>query len=423
MAASSASSSAADPAAALDALVAAKGPLASSAAAQRDDAIERFEANLEQARAEIQEANAAECARAEADGLSAPLLRRLRLDGRHYDGMLASLRALRALPDPIGGVFDESEQPSGITTARMRVPLGVICFIYESRPAVTADGAALCVKSGNAAILRGGKEALQSNLLIAAQMDRALKEAGLPAAVAMLPTADRAPLDAILADPRIDMVIPRGGPGLVRKVKETARCMVLAHLDGNCHVYVAASADLAMARRIAVNAKIGNPSTCNAAESLLVHEDAAAALLPPLAAELAAKGVVLRGCEATRALLGDAAEAAAEEDWGREYLDLVLSCKIVPDTAAAIAWINRYGSHHTDCIVSGDAAEQQRFCREVDSSSVLVNTSTRFADGYEYGLGAETGISTGKFHARGPVGLEGLTTAKWVVRSAGAVRE
>ncbi len=428
MQASTAPSSAAsfaseDATAAIDALAAAKSGIATASGAQRSEVLDRFAAKLAAARDEIQAANEQEVKQGQDSGMSAPLLRRLTLDDHHFDGMLASVRTLRDLPDPIGTRFDESVQSSGITTARLRVPLGIICFIYESRPGVTADGAALCVKSGNAAILRGGKEALRSNLLIAAQMQASLQECELPAAVAMLPTSDRAAISDILSDARIDMVIPRGGPELVRKVQETAQCMVLAHLDGNCHLYVAASADLEMARRLVINAKANNPSTCNALESLLVHASRAEELLPQLAGELREAGIELRGCPATCALLpAEAAVAADGADWGREYLDLTLSCKVIEDTAAAIAWINHHGSGHTDGIVSTDEAEQERFCREVDSSSVLVNTSTRFADGYEYGLGAETGISTGKFHARGPVGLEGLTTAKWVVSSAGAVR-
>ena len=337
--------------------------------------------------------------------------------------MAAGVEQVAALPDPIGEVVGERPRPSGIRVGRMRVPLGVIGIIYESRPNVTADAAALCLKSGNAAILRGGSEALHSNLAIAGCIAAALHEAGLPEhAVQVLEFTDREAVSRLLRMPQfVDVVIPRGGAGLVRHVAEHARVPVIKHLEGVCHVYVHAAADPDKARRIVVNAKTQRYGTCNTLECLLVDQAVAEAQLPGMAEALLAKGVELRGCPRSCAIV-PAAVPAAEEDWGREYLAPILAVRVVDDLDAAIEHIARYGSGHTDAIVTERIDAAERFVAAVDSSSVMVNASTRFADGFEYGLGAEIGISTDKFHARGPVGLEGLTSLKWVVRGDGHVR-
>ena len=401
----------------------AKLPLASSALEQRNGFLSRFAASLSDARAEIQDVNEREIDEAREASYSEAMISRLSLAGKQFDGMLASIEAVRDLPDLIGVRFDERRTDAGLDIARVRMPLGLICFIYESRPSVTADGAALAVKSGNAVILRGGSEALNTNLAIAQQAVAALEIAGLPAAaVTMVPTSSREQLGEFLASEQIDMIIPRGGPELVAHVQKVAKGMVLAHLNGNCYTYVDSSANLDLAKKVIVNAKVQRPGTCNALESVLVHADIAGQLLPSLAEKLAAEKVALVGCDRARALIGDSCSLATEDDWSAEYLDLRLSLKVIRSLEDAISWINKYGSHHTDCIISDDAKAQHRFAIDVDSASVLINTSTRVADGYEYGLGAETGISTGKFHARGPVGLEGLTTSKWIVSSAGVVR-
>ena len=337
--------------------------------------------------------------------------------------MAAGLEAIAALPDPVGEITDLKFRPSGIQVGLMRVPLGVIGIIYESRPNVTADAAGLCLKAGNAAILRGGSEALRSNRAIAACVHRGLRAAGLPEnAVQVVATTDRAAVGCLIADERhVDVIVPRGGKGLIERISRESKVPVIKHLDGVCHVFIDASADLAMAIRIADNAKTQRYSTCNTMETLLVHADIAARALPPLAALYAGKGVELRGCERTRAIV-PAAGAATEDDWYAEYLAPILAVRVVASLDAAIAHIARYGSQHTDAIVTQDHANAMRFLREVDSSSVLVNASTRFADGFEFGLGAEIGISTNKLHARGPVGLEGLTSRKWIVLGSGQIR-
>jgi glutamate-5-semialdehyde dehydrogenase len=336
---------------------------------------------------------------------------------------------IAAMPDPIGEITELRQRPSGIRVGRMRVPLGVFGMIYESRPNVTIEAASLAIKSGNAAILRGGSEAIHSNLALWRCVQEALAEAGLPPdAVQLVQTTDRAAVGHLIASPAaVDVIIPRGGKGLIERISREAKVPVIKHLDGNCHVYVDASADLAMALAIVENAKTQKYSPCNAAESLLVHAAIAPAFLPRIGAVFAAKGVEMRGDAASLALLktlaGAKLAAATEQDWSEEYLAPIISVKVVAGLDAAIEHINRYGSHHTDAIVTDSHSNAQRFLREVDSASVMVNASTRFADGFEYGLGAEIGISTDKLHARGPVGLEGLTSLKWIVLGQGELRK
>jgi glutamate-5-semialdehyde dehydrogenase len=371
----------------------------------------------------ILEANAYDLRAAREGKLEEALLDRLELNESRIAAMADGVRQVAALPDPVGELFDLKMRPSGIQVGRMRVPLGVVGIIYESRPNVTADAAALCLKSGNACILRGGSEALQSNQAIARCIQRALRDAGLPPdAVQVVDTADRAAVGQLLTMPEfVDVVIPRGGKGLVAFVAENARVPVIKHLDGNCHVYIDAEADLEKAIAIAVNAKTQRYGTCNTMETLLVDSPVADEVLPELGRIYAGHGVELRGCERTRKILPQA-RPARPEDWSTEYLAPILAIKVVDGLDQAIDHITRHGSQHTDAIVTENYTKARRFLREVDSSSVMVNASTRFADGYEYGLGAEIGISTDKFHARGPVGLEGLTSVKWVVLGDGQVR-
>jgi|SRR5690554_673603 len=378
---------------------------------------------LAAARDEVLAANARDLARGRDGGLDAALLDRLELTPGRFDAMLEGLEQVAALPDPVGEVDSLRYRPSGIQVGQMRVPLGVIGIIYESRPNVTLEAASLCLKSGNAAILRGGSEARDSNAAIAACIRAGLVDAGLPeAAVQVVATTDRAAVGRLIAMPEfVDVIIPRGGKSLIERISREARVPVIKHLDGVCHVYVDATADLEKALAIAVNAKTHRYGTCNTMETLLLDAPVAEALLPRLAAAYAEHGVELRGCERTRALLPEAA-AASEEDWAAEYLAPVLALRVVEGIDDAMAHIERYGSHHTDAIVTEDYALARRFMAEVDSSSVMVNASTRFADGFEYGLGAEIGISTDKLHARGPVGLEGLTTRKYVVLGDGQIR-
>ncbi|RJS93532.1 glutamate-5-semialdehyde dehydrogenase [Salinisphaera sp. Q1T1-3] len=356
--------------------------------------------------------------------LDAAAIERLELSAARIERMAEGLRQVAALPDPIGSLTDLNFRPSGIQVGRMRVPLGVIGIIYESRPNVTADAAALCLKSGNAAILRGGSESLHSNQAIAAAVARGLTDAGLPGdAVQIVETSDRAAVAAMLAMPEyIDVIVPRGGKSLIEFVAENARMPVIKHLDGVCHVYVDDDADRDKAVAIAVNAKTQRYGTCNTMETLLVAEAAAERVLVPLAADLMQAGVTLRGCAATRKLLGPEIAPAGDEDWAAEYLAPTLAVRIVADMDAAIDHIETWGSHHTDAIVTENVTRARAFIRAVDSASVMVNASTRFADGFEYGLGAEIGISTDKLHARGPVGLEGLTSQKYVVFGDGHVR-
>ena len=396
--------------------------LASSTARQRNAALHNAAAILDGRREALAQANARDLAAAEG-ALDAALLDRLELTPARVDAMLEGLGQVAALPDPVGAIDDLSIRPSGLRIGKMRVPLGVVGIVYESRPNVTADAASLCLKSGNAAILRGGSEALHSNRVIADGLAEGIAEAGLPAhAVQLVTTRDRAAVSALLAmDDLLDVLIPRGGKGLIERVVNTARVPVIKHLDGNCHVYIDAGADAHMAEAIAINAKTQRYGTCNSMESLLVHVDEAPALLPSLGRAYAERGVELRACARGLALLPTAV-AATQDDWAAEYLGPVLAVKVVDDLDEAIAHINRYGSGHTDAIVTCDYARSQRFLREVDSSSVMVNASTRFADGFEYGLGAEIGVSTDKLHARGPVGLEGLTSQKYIVLGEGQVR-
>jgi len=376
------------------------------------------------ARAAILAANAQDVAAARANGLDDAMVDRLALTDARIDAMLEGLAQVAALPDPIGEITDMRYRPTGIQVGRMRVPLGVVGMIYESRPNVTIEAASLCLKSGNATILRGGSESIHSNRALAACIRTGLATAGLPeTAVQVIDTTDRAAVGLLVAMPDyVDVIIPRGGKGLIERISAEARVPVIKHLDGNCHVYIDAKADLDKADRIAFNAKCHRYGVCNAMETLLVHGAVAAAALPRLKKLYDTKSVELRGCERTRAILGSGVKAATESDWHEEYLAAILAVKVVDSADEAIAHINRYGSHHTDSIVTEDFTLARRFLTEVDSSSVMVNASTRFADGFEYGLGAEIGISTDKFHARGPVGLEGLTSQKYVVLGDGHVR-
>lgn len=357
-------------------------------------------------------------------GLDAAMLDRLTLSDKVIAGMAEGLRQIAALADPVGTITDLNNRPSGIQVGRMRVPLGVIGIIYESRPNVTADAAGLCLKSGNGTILRGGSEAIHSNRAIATCVQEGLEKAGLPAhCVQVIETTDRAAVGELLRlSAFVDVIVPRGGKGLIERVSAESTIPVIKHLDGICHVYIDADADAEKAVNIAVNAKTHRYGVCNAMETLLVAEAVAADILPALAAQYAEKGVELRGCDKTCAILPDC-KAATDEDWSTEYLAPVLSIKVVDGMATAIQHINTYGSHHTDTIVTENYTKSRAFLREVDSSSVMVNASTRFADGFEYGFGAEIGISTDKLHARGPVGLQGLTTEKYIVLGDGHIRQ
>jgi len=368
-------------------------------------------------------ANAQDLAAANEKKLDPPLIDRLTLTSKSIASMADGLRQIALLPDPIGEISDLRQQPSGIRVGHMRVPLGVIAIIYESRPNVTADAAGLCLKAGNASILRGGSEAIHSNQAIAACVHQGLIRAGLPeTAVQVIETTDRAAVGELLRmNEYVDIVVPRGGKGLIERVMQESRIPMIKHLDGVCHVYIDDKADIDKAVRIADNAKTQRLGTCNTMETLLIARGIADRVLPPLAKIYAQKGIELRGDEAARRIVPDMV-LATEEDWYTEYLAAILSVRVVDGLDAAIDHIGRYGSQHTDAIITEDKQRAQRFLREVDSSSVLVNASTRFADGYEYGLGAEIGISTDKLHARGPVGLEGLTSLKWVVYGDGQIR-
>jgi len=373
--------------------------------------------------AKLLAANAEDLANARARGLDEALLDRLALAEKSIAAMAEGLLQIAALPDPVGEISDLKFRPSGIQVGRMRVPLGVIGIIYEARPNVTADAAGLCLKAGNACILRGGSEAIKSNHAIAACVQEGLRAAGLPeTAVQVIETTDRDAVgELITMKDYIDVIVPRGGKGLIERISNEARVPVIKHLDGNCHVYVDDEADAAKALRIVENAKTQRLGTCNTAESLLVARSIAPSMLPKLAQMLIAKGVEIRGCTETQKLVPQA-KAATEDDWYTEYLAAIISVKVVADLDEAIAHINRYSSQHTDAIVTENYTKARRFLREVDSSSVMVNASTRLADGFEYGLGAEIGISTDKIHARGPVGLEGLTSQKFIVLGDGQVR-
>ena len=392
--------------------------------AAKDAALLAMAAGLEQARDRLIEENKKDLDAARRDGLDEASLDRLTLNANGIAGMAEGLRQIATLPDPVGEITDLKYRPSGIQVGRMRVPLGVIGIIYESRPNVTADAAGLCLKSGNASILRGGSEAIHSNQAIAVCIQAGLKAAGLPEdAVQMVATTDRAAVgELITLKPYVDVIVPRGGKSLIERISAEATLPVIKHLHGVCHVYIDNKADLDKAVKIAFNAKTHRYGVCNAMETLLVARGVADRVLPVLGKMYQDKGVELRGCAATRKILSGI-KAATEEDWHTEYLAPILAVRVVEDMDAAIEHIAQYGSQHTDSIVTENYTKAMRFLREVDSSSVMVNASTRFADGFEYGLGAEIGISTDKLHARGPVGLEGLTSVKFIVLGDGHIRK
>ncbi len=407
---------------------AASAEMARAGTQAKNDALLALARLLREAGPALQAANAVDIAAAEAASLSAPMVDRLRLTPQVLANVAEGCQQLAAMPDPVGEISGVRRRPSGISVGQMRVPLGVFGMIYESRPNVTIEAASLAIKSGNACILRGGSEALRSNLALWRLVQEALMEAGLPAAgVQLVETTDRAAVGQLITMPEsVDVIIPRGGKGLIERISAESRVPVIKHLDGNCHTYVDAEVDLEQALRVTDNAKTQKYSPCNATESLLVHAAQAAAFLPRIGAVFAAKGVEMRCDPRARALLASVPGAvladATEADWAEEYLAPIVSVKVVDSLDEAIAHINRHGSHHTDAILTTHHPSAMRFLREVDSASVMVNASTRFADGFEYGLGAEIGISTDKLHARGPVGLEGLTSMKWVVLGQGEVR-
>jgi glutamate-5-semialdehyde dehydrogenase len=390
---------------------------------QKDDALRLMGEKLLEKEAFIKKENETDVMKAREAGLSSALVDRLTLDSKTIRSMVDGLKEVQALPDPVGEVTRMWKRPNGLLVGQMRIPLGVIGFIYESRPNVTVDAASLCLKSGNAVILRGGSEAIHSNKVLGVLLKEALAEAGLPEkAIQVIPATGREALKILLGlDDHVDLIIPRGGEGLIRFVTEHSRIPVLRHYKGVCHVYVDEFADLSMASEICFNAKVQRPAVCNSMETLLVHERIAPAFLPSMAARFKAAGVELRGCPRTLVLIPDAKEAQPS-DWPAEYLDLILAVRIVPGMDEALDHIDRHGSNHTETIITSDYGRAQRFLSEVDSSVVLVNASTRFNDGNQLGLGAEIGISTSKLHAFGPMGLEELTTKKFIVYGSGQVR-
>ena len=392
--------------------------------AKKDQALRSMADSLMEQRTVIMKANAVDMENARAQGLPAAFLDRLAITEKTIKSMADSILEVRALRDPVGEIIRAWTRPNGLLVGRMRIPLGVILMIYESRPNVTADASALCIKSGNAVILKGGSEALHSNRAIAGLLSDALERASLPReAIQLIDTPDKDVLyDFLKQDELIDLVIPRGGEGLIRAVAEHSRIPVLKHYKGICHVFVDADADPAMAESICFNAKVQRPGVCNAMETLLVHKDSAAEFLPAMIDRYRKAGVEIRGCEKTVHIVPDV-RRATEEDWFTEYLDLILSVRVVDSLDQAIEHINHYGSHHTDSIVTKNVGNSMRFLREVDSSTVLVNASTRFSDGFQLGLGAEIGISTSKLHAFGPMGLEELTAQKFVIMGNGQIRE
>jgi len=401
---------------------AAANALASVSTAIKNDALVAIAERLRQSRELLRTANEKDLAAGRDKGLSHAMLDRLELNDKRIDAMAEGLDTVAALPDPVGDIVGQTVRPNGLRIAQIRVPLGVVGIIYESRPNVTADAAALCLKSGNACILRGGSEAIHSNLAIARVFVEGAEAAGVPEhAVQMIATTDRAAVGEMLKlDRYIDVIVPRGGKGLIARIQEESRVPVVAHLDGVCHTYVHEDADLAMAQAIALNAKLQRPGVCNAMETLLVHTGIAEGFLPGLAQALREAGCEIRGCDRTRAILDCA--AATEDDWFAEYLDLILAIRVVESLEEAITHINRYGSHHSDAIVTEGYAAAEQFLEQVDSATVYVNASTRFTDGFEFGLGAEIGISTNKLHCRGPMALKELTTLKYVIRGAGQIR-
>ena len=407
---------------------AASTKMAAATSAAKNAALRSLARRLRDEQADLQLANARDVEAAQAAGLAEPLVDRLKLNAAILATVAEGCEQIAAMPDPIGEITNLRQRPSGIGVGQMRVPLGVFAMVYESRPNVTIEAASLAIKSGNACILRGGSEAIRSNLALWKCVQAALGDAGLPPdAVQLVQTTDRAAVGQLITMPEyVDVIIPRGGKGLIERISREAKVPVIKHLDGNCHVFVDASAEIDLALRVTDNAKTQKYSPCNAAESLLVHSGVAATFLPRIGALFAAKGVEMRCDPAARALLqalpGAKLTDATEADWSEEYLAPIISIKVVANLDEAIVHINRYGSHHTDAILTESHSNAMRFLREVDSASVMVNASTRFADGFEYGLGAEIGISTDKLHARGPVGLEGLTSMKWVVLGHGEVR-
>ena len=400
--------------------------MAAAPTAAKDEALRALALRLREAGTALAAANQRDLQSARAAGLAEPLIDRLKLTPQIIETVAAGCVQLAAMPDPVGEITGVKRRPSGISVGQMRVPLGVFGMIYESRPNVTIEAASLAIKSGNACILRGGSEALHSNQALMQLVQAALQEAGLPRdAVQLVPTTDRAAVGCLITMPEyVDVIIPRGGKGLIERISAEAKVPVIKHLDGNCHTYVDAEVDLDLAVKVTDNAKTQKYSPCNATESLLVHAAQAVAFLPLIGDVFVAKGVEMRCCARAAALLGPRAKVhrASEADWGTEYLAPIISIKVVDSLDEAMAHIDRFGSHHTDAILTTNHANAMRFLREVDSASVMVNASTRFADGFEYGLGAEIGISTDKLHARGPVGLEGLTSLKWVVLGQGEVR-
>lgn len=407
---------------------AASARMAAASAAEKSRALRGLAALLRASGPALQADNAKDIARATAAGLSAPMVDRLKLTPKVLETLAVGCEQLATMPDIIGDVIGLKQQPSGIRVGQMRVPLGVFGMVFESRPNVTIEAASLSIKSGNACILRGGSEAIESNKALARLVQQALVEAGLPAeAVQLVQTTDREAVGHLIAMPQyVDVIIPRGGKSLIERISREAKVPVIKHLDGNCHTYVDDPCDLDMAVTVADNAKTQKYSPCNASEGLLVARGVAKAFLPRIGEIFAAKGVEMRCDPEARAILSGVRGAdlkdATEQDWSEEYLAPIISIKVVAGVDEAIAHINRYSSHHTDAILTRDHLHAQRFLREVDSASVMVNASTRFADGFEYGLGAEIGISTDKFHARGPVGIEGLTSLKWIVLGNGEVR-
>lgn len=398
--------------------------IATLSSAVKNDMLRSMADALERETEALQSANENDLVAARQKGLSAAMIDRLVLDEKRIGAMADGMREVADLPDPVGEVTGMWRRPNGLQVGRMRIPLGVIGIVFESRPNVTADAAALCLKSGNAVILRGGSEAIHSNSAIAAVLKKTLSEMGLPeGALQVVTTTDRsAVLELLKLEEEIDLIIPRGGEGLIRFVSENSRIPVIKHYKGVCHVFVDSSADYEMAERICINAKVQRPGVCNAMETLLIHKDIAETFVPRIASALRAQGVEVRGCSITREFAPEVT-AATEEDWGAEFLDLILAVKVVDNMDEAIAHIRRYGSLHTEAIVTRDYAHAQRFLREVDSSTVVVNASTRFADGNQLGLGAEIGISTTKLHSFGPMGLEDLTTRKFIVYGEGQVRQ
>ncbi|MEY4415151.1 MAG: gamma-glutamyl phosphate reductase [Pseudomonadota bacterium] len=402
--------------------------MAAASTAAKNRALLALASRLRAHTAALADANGLDLAAARASGLAEPMVDRLKLSAQVIETVAEGCEQLAAMPDPIGEITQVKRRPTGISVGQMRVPLGVFGMIYESRPNVTIEAASLAIKSGNACILRGGSEAIHSNLALWQQVQGALADAGLPpTAVQLVETTDRAAVGRLIAMPaHVDVIIPRGGKGLIERIAAEARVPVIKHLDGNCHTYVDAQVDLDLAVTVTDNAKTQKYSPCNATEGLLVHADQAAAFLPRIGAVFAAKGVEMRCDARAKALLaavpGATVVDATDADWDTEYLAPIISVKVVDALDEAIAHINRHGSHHTDAILTTNHPNAMRFLREVDSASVMVNASTRFADGFEYGLGAEIGISTDKFHARGPVGMDGLTSMKWVVLGQGETR-